>query len=493
MAAPTVTDFVKWAAKIVLDTGETWIVEDWQKAIIRDIFSGKPANWVVVPEGNGKTTLMAGLALFHLDIKGWRLEQPFVVVAAATREQAEWLYVQAENMVYSTPGMSKRFKCQSGFRRIKRMGPGGPGRIQIFAADDRTADGAIFTLGIIDELHNHRDLRLWRRWYGKLAKRGGQLIAISTAGEPGSEFEETRTTILRQADKIVEKGAHIRAEDENIILNDWAVRDRKKIGDMRVVAAANPRKAVTAEVLRQKSPAKNKTISTEHFMRFNGNIATRIEGSAVLAEDWDAGFESDVAPDPGVWTIGGIDLAFTMDTTGLVVLAWESFERRIIAWSKILEPPVEQNDIVKAMVEAQEEFEPVKWVYDPSLSGAQMAQMLERGEHPRQGDTEFAFTEYSQTTTPMALAAARFDEAVRNHYFVHNGDSELRKHVLNATKKEVGGGKWRFERPVFQAQLRGSTNRRRHPTDALIALAMAHSVAVDEMGQPNAEPMLAFV
>jgi hypothetical protein len=33
---------------------------------------------------------------------------------------------------------------------------------------------------------------------GKLLKRGGQIVTISTAGEPGGEFEDTRAHIRRR-------------------------------------------------------------------------------------------------------------------------------------------------------------------------------------------------------------------------------------------------------------------------------------------------------
>ena len=36
----------------------------------------------------------------------------------------------------------------------------------------------------------HKDLRLYDTWRGKSNKRQGQTIVISTAGEPGSQFEE---------------------------------------------------------------------------------------------------------------------------------------------------------------------------------------------------------------------------------------------------------------------------------------------------------------
>ena len=64
--------------------------------------------------------------------------------------------------------------------------------IQIFAADAGHGDGVIPTLAVIDEPHRQDNMDLYLTWSGKLGKRAGQLLLISTAGEPGSEFEETR-------------------------------------------------------------------------------------------------------------------------------------------------------------------------------------------------------------------------------------------------------------------------------------------------------------
>ena len=69
----------------------------------------------------------------------------------------------------------------------------------MFAAGSEHADGVIPTLPIIDELHRHRNMNLYRTWGGKFAKRGGQLLTISTAGDPGAEFEDTREKIKAAA------------------------------------------------------------------------------------------------------------------------------------------------------------------------------------------------------------------------------------------------------------------------------------------------------
>jgi phage terminase large subunit-like protein len=83
-------------------------------------------------------------------------------------------------------------------RRIKWL-VGPQSRIQIFAADASTGDGVIPTLALVDELHRHKTLGLYRTW-GEAGEARRQMIVISTAGEPGSEFEETRERMRQSAD-----------------------------------------------------------------------------------------------------------------------------------------------------------------------------------------------------------------------------------------------------------------------------------------------------
>lgn len=466
-----VDDFRKWASRLVLDTGEPWELEPFQVEVVKDVLAGFTEVWMVVPEGNGKTTLVAGIALHH----GATCQNPFVPIGASSREQAEIMYRQAEGFVNRSPGLGGWFKCQEGYRRIKCIQTGG--RIQVYAADDRTADGVIPTLALIDELHRHRNLRLYRTWRGKLEKRGGQIMTISTAGEPGSEFEDTRDLILKSAARRTERGAHVRAESEGIVIHDWAVRDRSRCGDMRAVAAANPRLDMTADLLRKKRASP--TMTDAHWQRFVCNVAARESGQAIRPEQWDVLAEPGVVPEPGSWTMGWLDLGWQIDTSALGVVAWEGFDRRVIAGVRVIEPPVDEAAIVAALLEVQEEFNPVGWVYDPNAGGRQMAQLLEKGEHPLQVAADLpplVFFEHSQDNSVMTLAASRFDEAVRARRIVHDGDPVLRAHALNAVRRDLPGEKWRYDRPS-DAQ---GERRRKYPIDALTGAVMGHSVAVAE-------------
>jgi phage terminase large subunit-like protein len=478
----TLDDFLEWTSRLILDTGENWKLEPFQEEIVADLIAGYSEIWALVPEGNGKTTLWGGIALYHAQ----HTPSAFVPVGASSREQAEIMYRQAEGFVFRTPGLlatkksdTTGFRCQEGYRRIKALETGG--RIQVYAADDRTADGVIPTLALPDELHRHRNLRLYRTWRGKLEKRGGQIATISTAGEPESEFEETRDKILKEAEKIEHlgpHGAHIRAEGEDIVLHDWAVRNRAEFEDMEVVAAANPREAITVASLAKKRGSP--TMTDAHWLRFVCNIAARESGQAITPEEWDALADDPFEPE-GDWVCGWLDLGWKVDTTAMGMLRWHSVEKRFIEDILVLEPPVDEADIVRGLVERQRKHGPIGWVYDPNAGGQQMAQMLEKGEHPQQDGEEFTFIEHSQDNAPMSLAATRADEAVRNGWLRHDGNKTLRKHALNTVRKSLGGEKWKYDRP---AEAKGAA-RQRFPIDAWTGVLMGNSVAVAENQKPQ--------
>ncbi|HEY6115121.1 MAG TPA: hypothetical protein VI172_04100, partial [Candidatus Dormibacteraeota bacterium] len=148
-AAPfTLAHFTLWSSALVLDTGGRWQLEDFQARFVEDLFLGLPENWFILPEGNGKTTLIAGVVLYHLEHK----PAAWVPWAAASREQAEIGYQQAKGFVVRSPSLKKRFRCYDGYRRIVFTAVDGDEedelapKMQIFAADQKTGDGVIPTL-----------------------------------------------------------------------------------------------------------------------------------------------------------------------------------------------------------------------------------------------------------------------------------------------------------------------------------------------------------
>lgn len=490
----TLPHFRRWSREILLDDGEPWELEDWQAEIVGEILGGAPVVWEVVPEGNGKTTLSAGVGVYHLDPEGWGIARPRVVLAASTSKQADWLFGQAQGIVEGNARLNQTFRVLDGFKRIRRREQK-LARLDVFAGDDGAADGAIYSLAFVEELHRHRDLKLYRVWTGKRRKRKGQVVVTSTAGEPNSEFEEARSKILEEAKatgdvhREGEYGSHIRAKAGRVVLHDYAVRDPERANDMKVVLEANPFSAVKLEDLEENHD--DPTISWEHFLRFSCNIPTRVEGQAwseaAIAKLGPQEGEEALSPSSSAWKIGWLDLGWEIDTTAMGILSWESNECRLVTGIRVIEPPVDEGDIVEGLVYRQREFGPVAWVYDPHAGGQQMVQLLEKGEHPRQEGTEFTFIEHSQDPAPMALAAQRLDEAIRMEWLQTDGDPLIAKHFRNAVRKSLGGEKWRVDRPPNAKGRR----RKNFPIDVVTGVLIGHSVAVSEHNA-STEPIVAL-
>jgi phage terminase large subunit-like protein len=463
----TLAHFKRWARGLVLDNDKPWRVEAFQAAFVGDVFAGFPECWLVVPEENTKTTLAAGLALYH----GEHRPTAWVPLAAASKEQARWLYGQAEGFVLRSPRLRQVWKPQEGLRRIKGLatGPAAGSMIQVFSADDRTGDGAIPTLAILDELHRHRDLKLQRTWTGKLRKRGGQLVAISTAGEPGSEFEETRERIRQASTTTRRQGrTFVPAASEELVLHEYAVPEDGDVEDLELVKAANPFSGITVESLRRKRASPTMTLA--HWRRFVCDLPTRSVTAAIAEAEWfAAGVDDMIPPGKPIWL--GADLAFKYDCTALVPLWWRDADYRLLGPATILTPPRDGNsldpDLIERAVLEIHARNPIHTVVMDPSKAEQLALWISR-------ETGATVVERAQSNSFAAVDYATFMEALRLGQLHHTGDPGLTRHVLNATARLLPGGDTRFDRP---AESRRSSEQPLRVIDALTAAAMVHSEA----------------
>ena len=465
-AAPfTLDHFKAWAYELELDNGEPWIVEPFFGAFLGDYFAGIPECWLVVPEGNTKTTSLAGLAIYLLEYR----RRAGIPWAASSRDQAEIGYRQAEGFVLGSKRLKSFMKCQEGYRRIKNLDTAG--RIQVFAADDNTGDGIIPTDAFLDELHRHRSLKLYRTWSGKLGKRGGQLATISTAGEPGGEFEETRARIRKSTPVVERSSCFTRCRSDRVVLHDWAVPEEGDVEDLALVKAANPFSGITIESLRAKRESPTMTLS--HWRRFACNLPTRADEAAITEAEWYAAKTDEHIPE-GLPKACGLDVAWKWDTTALVPFWWRDDEYRLLGPATILEPPrngsmLDPERVKKALRDEHAKGPIHTLVMDTSRAEdiASWAEselgctVVDRGQ-----SNSFAIDDYD-----------RFMEALRQGWLKHTGDQGLTEHCLNAIARTLEYGDTRFDRPKQARQVTNEAARRR-VIDALTAAAMVHSVAV---------------
>lgn len=420
-----------------------------------------PECWLILPEGNAKTTLFAGIALYNIE----HMRSAMVLVAAAARDQAQIMYQQAEGFIQRSE--LRGFKLHPGYRRVAYAAT--LAMIQFQAADDRTGDGAIPTLALVDELHRHRDLRLYRTWRGKLLKRKGQIAAISTRGEPGSEFELALERIRREATDLTVDGTFTRASSPRMILHEWAVPEDGDVEDIELVKRANPLKAITVPMLSEKRASPTMTLA--HWRRFVCNLPTRSDDAAVTEAEWaTAKTTTEIPAGQSIWL--GLDVAWKWDTTAAVPFWMPDHEHRYLGPASILVPPRDGNsldpDAVEGALSQIHKRNPIHTVVMDMSRAEQLARWIEL----TLGATVI---DRPQTNTFAVQDYDDFMEALRLGWLKHSGDAGLTAHVMNAIAKTLPLGDTRFDRSV---QGRISPEQERRVIDALTAAAMVHSTAL---------------
>jgi len=374
------------------------------------------------------------------------------------------LYRQASRVIRRSE--LQGWRCYDGYRRIVNTRTGSI--IQIFAADAGHGDGVIPTLAVIDEPHRQDNMDLYLTWSGKLGKRAGQLLLISTAGEPGTEFEETRARIKAEAVRVDRDGAYARFEGAGIVMHEWALEDGADPSDIQAVKRANPHKGITVKSLAAKLA--RPTMTEAHWRRFTCNLPTRTTTPAVTEKEWREAMSVDLDPLPaGVPVVAGLDVGWRYDSTALVPL-WNTDTARVLGPATILVPPpdgqLELSQVERAIVELHRRNPITLLVMD--ISDARDVHDFAVDElgldvEVRSVGTRAQVTDYSE-----------FMKALRAGVLKHSGDPGLTRHVLNATVRIMPLGDAVFARPGISRNTNAGLRDRRQ-IDALVAAAYANT------------------
>jgi phage terminase large subunit-like protein len=309
---------------------------------------------------------------------------------------------------------------------------------------------------------------LYRTWRGKLEKRGGQIAAISTRGEPGSEFEITLERVRQAAPDTRRTLTSVRAASPQLVLHEWAVPEGGDVENLRLVKRANPLRSITVRVLREKR--RSPTMTLGHWRRFVCNLPTRSDEAAITEAEWYAARAvSEIPVGEPIWL--GLDVAWKWDTTAAVPFWLHGEHDRRLGPATILVPPRNGQsldpDLVEAAIRAVHKRNPIHTVVMDTSRAEQLGRWLET-------DIGAVVVDRQQTNTQAVEDYERFMEALRNGWLKHAGDAGLTQHALNAIAKVLPFGDARFDRP---SQSRLGQEQERRVIDALTAAAMVHSVA----------------
>jgi phage terminase large subunit-like protein len=330
----------------------------------------------------------------------------------------------------------------------------------VFAADDRTGDGIIPTLGMIDEPHRLRDLSLYRTWAGKMAKRGGQIGTISTSGEPGSDFEETRARIRDSATEVQRQGSFARFVSGRVVLHEWAVPEDADVDDMDVVKGANPFSGITVEMLREKHDSP--TMTRHHWLRFVCNRPTR-DSDVWLGPNGDQLWRDALAPyafkkGPRTWI--GLDLAIKRDTSAAVTIQRRPdgrYHAKLRVWVPAADKPIDLTDVMQHVRDEAKRYNVETVAFDPRFFDVP-AKLL--------GDEGYPMVEVAQSVEHMSAAYGSLYEALNRVQVTHDDDPTFASHVLSAVP--------RFSERGFMLD----KGKSRAKIDGAAALAMAYDQAL---------------
>lgn len=464
--------FGRFCGALKLEDGSTFQLEPFQRRMLSDYFAGTTETLILIPKKNGKSTLLAALALYHLA----STPDAECVIAAASRDQATIMLNQARGFIKRAFGLQIRMRVKQ--REIVSLRDGG--RVRVLASDVDTADGVIPTLALVDELHRHKSADLYGVFRDGLGPRGGQMITISTAGDDSESPLGVMRTAAYGLPTVEQEGTHryARSADAAYVLHEWALEPEADRADMRVVKTANPAPWHTLEALARRHDSPSMT--PWQWARFACGVWLQGEDTAIGPVEW-AACASDEAPPEGLsWRIG-LDVGWKEDTTAIVPHALAADGVVWVGKPVVLVPPAQKGvalskrAILEAITGLAGTLKVREIVLDPENDGEVLAQDLEQ--------VGFAVVAHSQKPAPMAQAAARLYAAVSDQKLRHPRDPVLTRHALNAHRKSVDSGEWRFVKENKQS--------RKH-IDALIALAMVHNVAVSEQGRSE-EPLMAWI
>lgn len=439
-------------------------LEPFQRLILLEVFDGRRELVVLIPRGNGKTTLFAALALWHLLTH----PAPRVYLAAASKDQADLAFEAARDFARSHPSLKKRVRIK--FRRIERAD--GAGYMRVLSSDAGRAHGLMPTLALVDELHAHKNGHLYVALKTAMGKNlEAQLVTISTAGHDEEEQLGRMRRDAFEAGAIEQGGERLkiaRVTTSNFALLEWACEEGDDLEDPDVVKLANPASFVYVSFLLEQiaSPGLHPVeLATYHANVWRTGIDSWLPHGA-----WAACLDPDgaVIP-PGAEVFGGVDMGRRNDRGAIVIVHVlerddDAYITDCVVQSHIYDPADQPDGVLafstveNAIRDIAREYQLAGMAYDPWRFD-RSAELLE--------NEGIRMMQHDQTDARMGPATQWLYEAINLRRIRHDGDAELAAHVNACHAVALANGGVRLKKDP----------KAKKPVDAGHALSNAFSIA----------------
>lgn len=250
--------------------GKPLVLLPWQCEVVRNVYGTVNEDgtrqykyaYLEIPKKNGKTELIASLAVDHV------VNDPpsgQIYCCAAEREQASLVYNAAQQKIDQDPYLKKNLNVVDSKKEIHN--PKTNTFVKVLSAEAYSKHGLNPTVIIFDELHALQKRDLWDTMtFGSGAARKEQLIwVITTAGD-----DPNRASIGWEQHEYARK-----VRDGEIVDPTWYVKiygapDGADIYDEEVWKEANPSLGVTIsmEAVRQESLQARNSEAAERLFRW---------------------------------------------------------------------------------------------------------------------------------------------------------------------------------------------------------------------------------
>ncbi len=267
--------------------------------------------YIEQPRKNGKTTWAAAIGEYLFDPLGDGEPGAEVYTVATKKDQAKLSHDEATRMVKSSPHLRNRISIQRDNLSVKESGS----IFRPLGSDADTMDGLNIHGAIVDELHAHKNRKVWDVIETATGSRTNPLqLAITTAGfDKHSICWEQHEYTEKILDGVIEDDSYfgiIYTIDEG---DDWTNEEAWE--------KANPNLGISVSIDdMRKLAARASEIPTQlnAFLRLKLNVWTESETRWIKADTW-AACVMDYGEEElrGRQCFAGLDLATTTDIAAL--------------------------------------------------------------------------------------------------------------------------------------------------------------------------------
>jgi phage terminase large subunit-like protein len=427
--------------------GEPLNLEPWQDEMMGEALAYDGQGWpvwrsvvLILPRKNGKTTLLAGLAVYRLVTSEG---SPEILLAASSDKQAGRLFDAAATFCRRDSMLDSLVRIRDYLGQIVRED--GQGHILRMSSDPARLHGYNPSLVIVDELAQWTTPSL-RRAYAALTSGGGarkapQTFTITTAGEAKDREDSILGRIL---DTALQRG-EVEGRPGLTIARFWDAKTlvynfEAPTHDPRDVAAmklANPASWITENYLAKQ--AENPELTDAEVLQLHGCVWAAGQTSWLPAGTWQACAAPRGEPPEGTEIVLGFDGSYNNDSTALVGCTLEEKPYLFVvgAWEKperARDWLVPREEVKARVAEAFERWRVVEMACDPPGWHHEIDEWADWYGSP-------PVIEYVTTQrVRMSAACSKLYTAVVNRAVEHDGNRDLARHIANAVVKETPDG-----------------------------------------------------